>query len=137
MEGIVTFYNSSKQYGFIKTDGEDHYFRGSDVQGLKILRTGDKVAFASTPAGPRDKNPKVVQIMLVCWRRRNLDSGGCEQNLGLPRGSSYIRTNREFGPSSFTSNTVNVPDRLLGSLAIRQRIHSTVTVDESIVERYR
>lgn len=65
MEGIVTFYNSSKQFGFIKTDGEDHYFRGSDVQGLKILRTGDKVAFASTPAGPRDKNPKAVQIVLV------------------------------------------------------------------------
>lgn len=65
MEGVVTFYNSSKSFGFIKTDGEDHYFRGSDVQGLKILRTGDKVTFASTPAGPRDKNPKAVQIVLV------------------------------------------------------------------------
>jgi cold shock CspA family protein len=71
MEGIVTFYNPSKGFGFIKTEGEDHYFRGSDVQGLNILRTGDRVDFSALPQGPKDKNPRAIKIKLTAKASEN------------------------------------------------------------------
>lgn len=65
MEGIVTFYDPSKGFGFIKTEAKDHYFQGSDVQGSTILRTGDKVSFTSAPARKSDKNPRASAIELL------------------------------------------------------------------------
>jgi cold shock CspA family protein len=65
MEGMVSFFNTAKGYGFIKTDSVDHYFHGSDVQGMHVLATGDRVSF--TPVAPTrsDKNPRATKITLV------------------------------------------------------------------------
>lgn len=63
MDGVVTFFDPKKGYGFIKTHGEDHYFQGSDVQGLNVLNSGDQVSFTSKP-NPRGKAPMATNIVL-------------------------------------------------------------------------
>lgn len=67
MEGTVSFFNSAKRYGFIKTEFGDHYFHGSDVQGINVLRTGDRVRFNSVPASQKGKNPRATHITLLSW----------------------------------------------------------------------
>ncbi|MDT8992797.1 CFI-box-CTERM domain-containing protein [Curvibacter sp. APW13] len=67
MEGKVSFFNPTKGYGFIKTDSGDHYFHGSDVQGINVLRTGDRVNFTPVPAPQPGKNPRATKITLIEW----------------------------------------------------------------------
>lgn len=65
MDGMVSFFNPTKGYGFIKTDSVDHYFHGSDVQGMHVLGTGDRVSFTPVAATRTDKNPRATKITLV------------------------------------------------------------------------
>ena len=46
MNGVVKFFNASKNYGFITGDNEtDYFFHVSGVEGGEVLNEGDKVTF--------------------------------------------------------------------------------------------
>ncbi len=60
MNGVVKFFNKSKNYGFITGDnGTDYFYHISGVEGEAVLNEGDKVTF-ETEKG--DRGEKAVQI---------------------------------------------------------------------------
>ena len=60
MNGVVKFFNKSKNYGFITgDDGKDYFYHVSGVEGGKILNEGDKVTF-DTEKG--DRGEKAVNV---------------------------------------------------------------------------
>ncbi|MFW9934900.1 MAG: cold-shock protein [Promethearchaeota archaeon] len=45
-KGTVKWFNPDRNYGFIEREtGTDVFVHGSEVEGFKILREGDKVTF--------------------------------------------------------------------------------------------
>lgn len=63
MNGVVKFFNTSKNYGFITADdGKEYFFHISGVEGGKVLNEGDNVSF-ETEEG--DRGEKAVQIKKV------------------------------------------------------------------------
>lgn len=72
MQGMVSFFNSTKGFGFIKTENAgDHYFHGSDVQGMHTLKTGDQVSFTPVPAKQANKSPRATQVVLVATPQKD------------------------------------------------------------------
>jgi cold shock protein len=58
--GIVKWFNDSKGFGFIASEGSDYFVHYKEIQGngFKSLKEGDKVRFesGSSPKGPVAKN---------------------------------------------------------------------------------
>ena len=60
MNGVVKFFNSSKNYGFVTADsGQEYFFHISSVEGGKVLKEGDDVSF-ETESG--DRGEKAVKV---------------------------------------------------------------------------
>ncbi|MBN1923711.1 MAG: cold-shock protein [Nanoarchaeota archaeon] len=63
MNGVVKFFNTSKNYGFVTGEnGTDYFYHISGVDGGKVLNEGDKVTF-ETEKG--DRGEKAVKIKKV------------------------------------------------------------------------
>lgn len=62
-KGTVKWFNDSKGFGFISSDGSDYFVHFKEIQsdGFKSLKEGDKVTFDSgdSPKGPVAKNVKI------------------------------------------------------------------------------
>ena len=58
--GIVKWFNDTKGYGFIASEGKDYfvYFKDIQAQGFKTLKDGQKVQFTpdTSPKGPCAKD---------------------------------------------------------------------------------
>ena len=63
MEGKVKFFNISKNYGFIDDGGMDYFFHVTDVEGPKLLESGDVVSFESQQEekGLRARNIQLIK----------------------------------------------------------------------------
>lgn len=60
MNGIIKFFNTSKNYGFITSDdGKDYFYHISGVEGEKVLNEGEKVSFEVEQG---DRGEKAVKI---------------------------------------------------------------------------
>ena len=60
MNGIIKFFNASKNYGFITgDDGKDFFYHISGVEGEQVLNEGEKVSFEVEQG---DRGEKAVKI---------------------------------------------------------------------------
>jgi serine/threonine-protein kinase len=53
-----------RTYGFIESDGEDHFFHVNSVYGPR-LRVGDEVVFSKTPGGAADNAFPIIKLKAV------------------------------------------------------------------------
>ena len=64
MEGTVKRWIDGRGYGFIEPDegGDDIFVHNTDLDGINMLKPGQKVEFGveNTPKGPRAKTVKVI-----------------------------------------------------------------------------
>lgn len=63
MNGVVKFFNESKNYGFITgDDGKDYFFHSSGVENNDILAEGNKVSFETEKGDRGEKAVKISKI---------------------------------------------------------------------------
>ena len=63
MNGIIKFFNTSKNYGFITSDeGKDYFYHISGVEGEKVLNEGEKVSFEVEQGDRGEKAVKIKKI---------------------------------------------------------------------------
>ncbi len=61
-KGTVKWFNPDRNYGFIEREtGSDVYVHGSEVEGNKTLKEGDKVTFEIEQG---DRGPRAVKVKL-------------------------------------------------------------------------
>ena len=64
MEGTVKRWIDGRGYGFIEPDegGDDIFVHNTDLDGIYMLKSGQKVEFdvENTPKGPRARTVKVI-----------------------------------------------------------------------------
>ena len=59
-KGTVKFFNVDRNFGFIEREtGPDVFVHGSDVEGGRLLREGDKVSFNIEQG---DRGPKATNV---------------------------------------------------------------------------
>ena len=62
-KGIVKWFNDSKGFGFISSEGSDYFVHFKEIQGdgFKSLKESDKVTFepGNSPKGPVAKNVQI------------------------------------------------------------------------------
>jgi CspA family cold shock protein len=62
--GTVKWFNDSKGFGFIESEGDDYFVHFKEIQGhgFKSLKEGDQVSFepGSSPKGAVAKNVHIV-----------------------------------------------------------------------------
>ena len=59
-KGTVKFFNVDRNFGFIEREtGPDVFVHGSDVEGARLLREGDKVSFNIEQG---DRGPKATNV---------------------------------------------------------------------------
>lgn len=63
VEGIVKFFNMTKNFGFISgDDGKEYFVHGTGIKDEKNIREGDKVSFDVVEG---DRGPKAENVTLI------------------------------------------------------------------------
>ena len=63
MNGVIKFFNTSKNYGFITSEEEkDYFYHISGVEGEQVLNEGEKVSFEVEQGDRGEKAVKIKKI---------------------------------------------------------------------------
>ncbi|MBD3388400.1 MAG: cold-shock protein [Candidatus Altiarchaeales archaeon] len=63
VEGVVKFFNTEKNFGFITgDDGKDYFVHRSGIEGDNVIRDGDRVSFEVVEG---ERGPKAEKVQVI------------------------------------------------------------------------